>query len=130
VPVPNELASRTTTRGQTHSEHDVVEASLERHDEVLTSDARDVRCTLEKAAELFLAEAVDPLHLLLLAKLNGVVGLFTTASLRWAMLARRVCATLHGTLLRVALLSLQKKLLAFTATELTDGSGITSHIFL
>jgi len=89
-----------------------------------------VRCTLEKAAELFLAEAVDPLHLLLLAKLNGVVGLFTTASLRWAMLARRVCATLHGTLLRVALLSLQKKLLAFTATELTDGSGITSHIFL
>jgi hypothetical protein len=44
------------------------------------------------------------------------------------VLAGRIAATVDGTLLRVALLPLQEKLLAFAAAELADGSGMTSHV--
>jgi hypothetical protein len=86
--------------------------------------------TLEERAELLLVEPIDPLDLLLLAQLNGVVGLLASASLRGSMLTRRVLAPLDGALFGVALLPLQEKLLTFSAAEPTNGTGITSHGFV
>jgi hypothetical protein len=70
---------------------------------------------------------IDPLHLLLLPELNGVVGLLASASLRGAVLTRRILAPIDGALFGVTLLPLQEELLAFSAAELTNRTGITSH---
>jgi len=43
------------------------------------------------------------------------------------MLTRRILAPLDGAFLGVTLLSLQEELLAFSAAELANGTGITSH---
>jgi hypothetical protein len=69
-------------------------------------------------------QPVDPLDLLLLTELNGVVGLLPAALLRRAVLPRRILAPLDGAFVRVALLTLQEELLAFAAAELANGSGI------
>jgi hypothetical protein len=77
--------------------------------------------------ELFLAQPIGPLDLLLFTKLNRIVRLLATAGLRWTVLARRIGSTFDGTLVRVALLTLQKKLTTFATAELASGSGIACH---
>ena len=108
MPMPNQLASRRPAGGEAHAEDDVVQPGLQGDDEVLTRDARSGRGPLEEVPELLLVQAVDPLHLLLLTKLDRVVGLLAATGLRRAVLARRVGAPLDGALLGVALLPFRK----------------------
>ena len=72
-------------------------------------------------------QSVNPLHLLFLTKLDGVVGLLAPARVRGTVLTRRVSATFDAALLRVALLSLQEELLPLAAAESTNCSGVSSH---
>src|SRR5690606_10256627 len=128
VPVPHELPRLAPALTEAEPEDDVVEPRLERDEEVLARHAGHLGRPLEEVPELLLVQPVDPLHLLLLAELHGVLGLLAPALLRGAVMARRVGPTVDGALLRVALLALQEQLLAFTPAELADGSGMTRHV--
>ena len=75
-------------------------------------------------------ESVNPLHLLLLEKLDGVVGLFAPPGVRGTVLTRWVGTTFDAALLRVALLSLQKELLPLAAAESANCSGVSCHTVL
>ena len=128
VTMTDQLTRLAPTLGEAHPENDVVQAALERDQQVLTRDARDVVRVLEEVPELLLVKPIDSLHLLLLTQLHRVVRLLAATLLRGAVLTWRVRASLDGTLLGVALLSLQEELLAFAAAEPADGSCIARHL--
>src|SRR5262249_46247838 len=102
-----------------------VEAALEELDEVLTRHALHARRLVVVAAELPLGDAVDALHLLLLAELLAVVRGLAPAGL--AVLAGRIGAPLVSTLVGVAAVALQEELHVLAAAEAADGSDVTCH---
>ena len=83
VAVADQLARRLAAGGEAHPVDDVVQPRLERDQQVGALHARLVGDAVEGVAELALGEAVDPLHLLLLTQLLGV--------LRRLAAAARVC---------------------------------------
>ena len=103
------------------------EARLEKHQKVLTRHALLAVRVIEERTELLLVQSIHPLHLLLLAKLIGVVRLLPATRLGRPMLPRRIRAPVHRALLRVALLTLQEQLLTFASAELADRSCISSQ---
>src|SRR5690554_5110651 len=72
--VRDQLAGRRAGDREAHAVDDVVEARLQELQQVLTRVALLGRSLLVVVAELALQQAVDTLDLLLLAKLEGVVG--------------------------------------------------------
>src|SRR4029450_1005395 len=83
---------------------------------------------LEVAAELILQHAVDALHLLLLAQLDGVADHFRLAGA--AALPRRPVALLDGALLGIAALALEKQLHPLAAAQAANRTVVSSHSFL
>jgi hypothetical protein len=116
----HELSRLIATRRKPKAENHVIEAGLEGDEQVFTRDSTLARCAHEEVPELLLLKAIHPLHLLLLAKLDGIVGLLPSPGLGRAMLPRRVGAALDRALLGVALLPLQEQLLPLAAAELAD----------
>src|SRR5688500_8871197 len=127
VAVPDELAGLGPGRGEAHPEDDVVEAQLERAEEVLAGDAGMGGGHPEVVPELALEHAVDAADLLLLAELQAVLAHLAAAN---AVLTGRRRAPLERALLRIAARALQIELGAFPAAEPADRCGVTGHAFL
>src|SRR5262249_28400534 len=92
VPVRDELPGHRTGRGEPEPEDDVVQTSLEKRQQGLARDAALPLGLPEVTAELGLEDPVDPLHLLLLPKLDAVSLQLAAA---FAVLPRRVLALLN-----------------------------------
>src|SRR5579875_4233302 len=121
----DELA-RLSARGREAEPHEhVVEAALERAQQVLTGDARLAGGLLVIDPELALEHAVVALGLLLLAQLQAVLALLLAAA---PMLAGRVAAALDAALVREAALALEEQLLTLAAALLALRSSVTSHV--
>jgi hypothetical protein len=112
VAVPDELARGLAARREAHAVHDVVEAALERGEQVVARDALLGRDLLERVAELLLRDAVDALDLLLLAQLLGVLRHLAAAGRVWPCWPGRVGAALDRALLGEALRALEEQLRA------------------
>ena len=123
-PWPDELAGLGARRGDAHPVDDVVEAQLERAEQVLAGHAGTVLGVDEVVAELALEDAVDAADLLLLAQLQAVLADLAAAD---AVLAGRRRAALEGALLGIAARALEEELRALPAAETADGSGVTGH---
>ena len=102
----------------------VVETALQQLEHVLAGDALHVGGGQIVLMELTLHDAVGPADLLLLTKLNAVLGLLAAAL---AVHARGGVAQGHGALLAVAAVALQKQLGAFAAALSANGIGISCH---
>src|SRR5437764_4822543 len=125
VPVPHELARLRARVGKAEAEDHVVEALLEELEQVLAGLALGGAAAQVVAAELRLEQAVEPLHLLLLAELHAVLGELGAAL---AVLARRVRAALDGALVRVAAVALEVHLQIFAPADAAGASCISSHL--
>src|SRR5205085_1504556 len=90
VAVPDELARGLATGGEAHAVNHVVEAALERGEQVVAGDARQRAHALERVAELPLAHAIDALDLLLLTKLLRVLARLAAARRTLTVLTRSV----------------------------------------
>src|SRR5205823_13766178 len=109
--------------GEAHAVHDVVETTLEDADQVLARAPLGAVRDVEVALELTLEHAVDATHLLLLAKADAVLGELDALV---AVHARRLGTTRDRALLGVAAVGLEIELHPLAATELADGSDVTS----
>ena len=109
---------------EAHAADDVVEAALEQAEHVLARRALHARRVREVARELTLEHSVDASDLLLLTQTEAVLGELDAGL---AVLPRRVRATRDAALLGVAALALEIELDAFAATQLADGTDVTSH---
>src|SRR6202000_2781860 len=118
--VQDQLAGLATRSRDGETNEDVVEAALERAQQVLTSDARLTRGLLVVDPELALEHAVVALGLLLLAQLQAVLALLLAAA---AVLSWRVATTLNAALVGQATLALEEQLLTLAAALLALGSG-------
>jgi len=127
VPMPDNLPGRTAAGGEAHPEDHVIQPALKGDKHVLAGDPVPDRSTLEENPELLFVEPVDPLHLLLLPKLHGVIGPLAPTSVRGAVLTGRVSPALDATLLRVTLLPLQEQLLALAPAKPTNRSCVSCH---
>ena len=124
VTVRDEMAGLRPGRGDAHPVDDVVEAQLERAQEVLTGDTRASLGLDEVVAELALEDAVGAADLLLLAELEAVLADLAAAH---AVLAGWRRAPLERAFLRVAAAALQEELRALPPAEAADGFGVTGH---
>src|SRR5262249_26076606 len=111
--------------GEPQAVDHVVEAPLEELEEVLARHALHADGLVVVAAELPLGEAVDALHLLLLAQLRAVVRELAPPGL--AVLAGGVGAPLVAALVRVAAVALEKELHVFAPAEPANRAGVISH---
>src|SRR5690606_34541813 len=124
--VADQLARGRAGDGEAHAVDDVVQAGLQHLQEVLAGVALAGRRLLVIVAELALEQAVDALDLLLLAKLQGVVGQLAAAG-------AGAGTVLAGLLLQLALgiertrRRLEAEVDAFAAGELAGGTDVTSH---
>src|SRR5690606_35053868 len=122
----DQLAGGRTGDREAHAVDDVVETRLQELQQVLAGIALLGRGLLVVVAELALQQAVDPLDLLLLAKLQGIVG-------KLAATRAGAGAVLAGLLLQLALgveragRGLEREVGAFAARELAGGTDVTSH---
>ena len=99
---------------EAHPVDDVVEAQLERAEQVLAGHAGAVLGAVEVVPELALEDAVDAADLLLLAQLEAVVADLAAAD---AVLAGGRRAALEGALLGIAAAALQEELRALPTAE-------------
>src|SRR6185295_314445 len=104
---------------------DVVEATLEHHQQVLAGDPLAAVGLGKIVAELRLEHAVDALDLLLLAQLQTVTQSPPAAA--GAVLAGREIAPLDRALLLEAAVAHQKQLHPFAPAQPADGSTISGH---
>ena len=124
VAVGDELAGGRARRREAHPVDDVVEARLERAQQVLAGHAGAVLGGDEVVAELALEHAVGLADLLLLAQLQPVLADLAAAD---AVLAGRRRAALEGALLGIAARALQEELGAFPPADAADGFGVAGH---
>src|SRR5882672_11097035 len=124
VAVAHELARLGAGVGEAEAEDHVVEALLEELEQVLAGLALGRAAPQVVAAELRLQQAVEALHLLLLAELHAVLG---ELGAPLAMLARRVRTALDGALVRVAAVALQVHLQIFAPADAASRFGVASH---
>src|SRR5262249_30645648 len=103
----------------------VVEPALKQLQQRLARDAARPLRLLEVVAELLFEDAVDALHLLLLAQLHAVTRHLLPA--RLSMLARSEVALVDRALLGEAALALEEQFHALAAAETTNGSDVSSH---
>src|SRR3954464_915031 len=124
VAVQDELASLPPRSREAEPYEHVVEPALQQAQQVLTRHARLAARLVVVGAELLLEHAVVAARLLLLAKLQPVLGLLRAAA---SVLARRVRAPLDAALVGEAALALQEELHALAAALLALGSAISRH---
>ncbi len=101
VTVQDKLTGRLTRRREVQAIHDVVQTAFEQFDQVLTGDATEARCFLERIAELRFEHPVQAADLLLLAELDAVFGNFLPAAK--AVLPRRILPLFDGAFFRITL---------------------------
>src|SRR3954452_24179100 len=126
VTVANQLARFRVIGGEAEPVDDVVEAPLEELQQVLTGDALHADRLVVVAAELPLGEAVDALHLLLLAQLRTVVRQLAAA--RLALLAGGVSPALVPAPVRVGAVPREEQLHVFAPAEPANRSRVISHL--
>src|SRR3954469_14397286 len=124
VAVADELASLAARGREAKTDEHVVEAPLEEGQQVLAGDPGLPRRLLVVVAELLLEHPVVALGLLLLAKLNAVLGLLLAPA---AVVARRVRAPLDAALVGEAALALEEQLLPLAAALLALRASVSSH---
>jgi hypothetical protein len=113
----DDLSSLTTGRTEAKSVNNVIKTSL-KEDEKLGS--RNTLCrssALKGIMELGLKKAVGPLNLLLLTKLNLVVGEGLTST---AMLTRTTLSLLYRALAGETPLALEEELLPLSTAQATN----------
>src|SRR5439155_23759985 len=104
--------------------HHVVETSLEQSQEVLTGDALLALRRLEVPVELALDDAVDPLRLLLLAKLDAVRRQLAAIE---PVLPGGIVAALDRALVGEASGPLQEELHTFGSAQTALGVAVSRH---
>src|SRR5467141_2879774 len=127
VAVAHELARLGPGVGESEAEDHVVEALLEELEQVLAGLALGRAAPQVVAAELRLQEAVEALHLLLLAELHAVLG---ELGAPLAVLARRVGTALDGALVRVAAVALQVHLQIFSPADPAGRLRVACHSWM
>src|SRR5215831_3223193 len=124
VAVPHELP-RLRARGREAQGVDhVVQATLELLEQVRPGDPLAPLRLGEGQPELALQQPVDPLDLLLLAKLDAVTQELAAPA---AVLARRIVAALDGALVLEAAIPFQEQLHPFSPAEPANRLGVSSH---
>src|SRR4051794_33913621 len=125
VAVADELAGSRSGGREAHPVDDVVQAQLERAQQVLAGHAGPILGRDEVVPELPLEDAVGLADLLLLAQLQAVLADLAAAD---AVLAGRRRSSLERALLRIAARALEIELRAFTPADPADGFGVASHV--
>jgi hypothetical protein len=115
--VINDLTSLPTGRTESKLVHHVVEASLKKNEQLSTSYTLGACSDLEGVTELALKKSIGPLNLLLLSKLNLVVGECLTTT---AMLTRTTFTLLNSALSSETSLTLQEELLSLSSAQATN----------
>src|SRR5688500_5031089 len=128
VAMAHELARLRAGGGEAEPVDHIVHPPFEELQQRLARDAARAIGDLEVAPELVLEHPVDTLDLLLFTQLETVADELRLPQL--AVLSGRQIALLDRALLRVAALSLEKQLHAFTTAQTADRSDVTSHSFL
>jgi hypothetical protein len=113
----NDLSSLATRRTETESINNVIKSSLQEYEKLSSRHTLCRSRSLEGVVELSLEEAVGPLNLLLLTKLNLVVGegLTSTAVLTWTTLS-----LLYRALAGETPLALEEELLPLSTAQATN----------
>ena len=119
VTVTDDLASEGPRGSVTRPEHDVVQTSLEKHQQGLARIALRLVRHGEETTELLLEHPVEPFDLLLLAQLQRVFGLLGTEP---PLLTGR--SVLPG----IGALTAPAKSISFTSAEPTLGTCIPGHL--
>ena len=114
--VADELPRLAARSAEAEAIDDIVETHLEQAQQVLAGDALLAARDLVVVVELLLEQLIVAARLLLLAKLQQVLGLLDASA---TVLARRVGAPLDGALVGEAALALEEELLALPAALLT-----------
>ena len=122
--MPHQEAGVAPRTRETEPVNNVVEPSLQYHQEILAGDPAGLFRCLETAPELLLEQPVHALDLLLLPELEAV---FRELEPSLAVLTRRVVAPFNGALVRVTPLSLEKQLQILSPAEPTHGTMVPSH---
>jgi len=125
VTVLDELPRFVARGGKAQAKDDVVETSLEQHQQILTRLPLHRGSLVERSTELPLEQSVHTLDLLLLAQLHAVVG---EARPALSVDPGRIRPALDRTLLAEAAVSLQEELGAFPPTKSTCGSQVSCHV--
>src|SRR3954454_166967 len=125
VTMTDELTCLPARSREAQPHHDVVETGLEQAQQVLAGDSRLAAGLVVVGAELALEDAVEAACLLLLAKLEAVLGLLHAPA---AMVTRRVGTTLHAALVRQAPLALEEELHPLTAALLALWARVAGHL--
>ena len=120
----HQLTRLTTRSTETEAIDHVVQAHLEKTQEVLTGDPLPAACYLVVRMELTLEQLVVAARLLLLAQLQQVFRLLDAPT---PVLSRRVCPTLDGALVREAPLAFEEQLEALAAALLALCRCISGH---
>src|SRR5208337_1947746 len=125
--VTNHLAGLRQRAGEAEPIHDIVEAALEQHEQVLAGDSVHPLGHLEVSLELRFHHPVDALDLLLLAQPNREFG---KTRARLAVGTRRIVAPLDRALVAVASLSLEEEFQSFAPAQTADRSQVSRHVKL
>src|SRR5574342_157083 len=125
VAVAHQLARLVAGVGEAEAEDHVVEPELQRLQQVLAGLALGGRGVPVGVAEVGLQEAVEALHLLLLAQLDAVLGELDAPL---PVLAGGIGPPLDGALVRVAAIPLEVHLQVLAAAEPAHAVGVTSHV--
>src|SRR5712664_1252451 len=128
VPVQNKLPSLRVRPGEARAPDNVVQAPLQRDDQVFAGRPLDAQRLLEIAAELPLQQPVGALHLLLFAQLQTVTRYFRAT--RLSVLSRNEVALLNGTLLRETPQTFQKQLLPFPAAQAANRFSMSCQLLV
>src|SRR5690606_19569218 len=124
VAVADELAGHVAGLGEAPAVDHVVEPALQQGEQVVARLALLAVRLDVVLVELPLQHAVDAPRLLLLAKLQQVLGLLRPAA---TVLTRRVGTDLDRALGTLALAALEEQLHLLAAAELAVRTGVTSH---
>src|SRR3954454_21987988 len=125
VTVTDELTCLPARSREAQPHHDVVETGLEQAQQVLAGDSRLPAGLVVVGAELTLEDAVEAPRLLLLTKLQAVLGLLHAST---AVVARRIGTALDAALVGEAALALEEELHALPAALLALRTRIAGHL--
>jgi hypothetical protein len=112
-----DLPSLSSRRTEPEAVNNVIKSSLKENKKLSSRYTLGARSTLEGVAELGLKKTIRTLDLLLLTKLNLVVGESLTAT---AMLTWTTLSLLNRTLARETPLALEEELLSLSSAQATN----------
>ncbi|VBB38624.1 membrane hypothetical protein [uncultured Spirochaetota bacterium] len=126
--VIDQLARLGAGGGEMHSVDHVVQPALQENKKVLAGFSRHGQGFFESVPELGLHEAVGPFEGLLFPELGGVFRALAHSGL--GSLSGGEALLVHGALVAVAAIALQKKLFLLGAAKPAHWSDITCHFYL